>query len=161
MRHGHLSDIHGNSVFSPAAAGGDEGAQAGCPVAHFSNLFTASAASKPGAAAADKKAIGVIADARASGVDDPPSDDRDNIPAGYTYFGQLVVHDLTQSRVATGADGRETLQNLVTPNLDLDTIYGGGPTRCPHIYQPPYQAPYQKWPDDPRDDGQHMFYLGR
>src|SRR5689334_15695765 len=159
MRHGHLSDIHGTTVSSPASP--DDGAQARCPVARYSNLFTASTASKFGVAAADRKAISAIADARASGVDDPPSDDRDNIPAGYTYFGQLVLHDLTQSIVASGAGGTQALQNLMTPNLDLDTIYGGGPTRCPHIYQPPYQAPYQKWPDDPKDDGQHMFYLGR
>ena len=161
MRHGHLSDIHGTTVSSPASANANEGAQARCPVAHYSKLFTASAASRLGAAAADRNAIGVIADARASGVDDPPSDDRDNIPAGYTYFGQLVVHDLTQSTVASGAGGTQTLQNLMTPNLDLDTIYGGGPTRCPHIYQPPYQTPYQKWPEDLADDGQHLFHLGR
>jgi heme peroxidase len=161
MRHGHLSDIQDNTVSSPAAASSDEGARARCPVGHFSNLFTASAASKVGAAAADRNAIGMIADARASGVDDPPSDDRDDIPAGYTYFGQLVVHDLTQSKVAIGADGRKRLQNLMSPNLDLDTIYGGGPTRCPHIYQPPFQTAYLHRPKDLADDGQHLFHLGR
>jgi hypothetical protein len=158
MRHGHLSDIH----VSHHASSQNGGAPGECPVKHYSNLFTASAAPRPGGAAPDKQAIAEIADARSSGVDDAPNDDRDNIPAGYTYFGQLVVHDLTQSVAIPGAGGTApTLQNRMTPSLDLDTIYGGGPMQCPHLYQPPYQPGYLNRPQDVDDDGQHLFHLGR
>ncbi len=110
-----------------------------------------------------------IAAARSSGVDDPPAragdkapggeiDPGNEIPAGYTYFGQLVVHDLTHS-IATAMRGGTppTLQNLSTPNLDLDTIYGGGPDASPRLYQPAHKtlAPGSEGGD------QHLFYLGR
>lgn len=158
MRHGHLSDSHISSS-APASSGG---AQGECPVKHYSSLFVASAASGPSGAMPDRKAIGDIADARSSGVDDPPNDDRDNIPAGYTYFSQLVVHDLTQSIAVPGAGGTiPTLQNRMTPTLDLDTIYGGGPAQCPHLYQPPYQPAYPIRPQDLEDDGQYLFHVGR
>jgi hypothetical protein len=99
-----------------------------------------------------------IADARSSGVDDLPNDGYGSIPAGYTYFGQLVVHDLTHSVAIAGRDKiPPTLENLRTPSLDLDTIYGGGPRRCPHLYQ----SPYVKSPVAATDDGQHLFNLGR
>lgn len=53
------------------------------------------------------------------------------VPAGYTYFGQFLVHDL--SRLARGdetpngiqADLNELIQ-LNTPALDLDSVYGDG-----------------------------------
>lgn len=52
------------------------------------------------------------------------------IPAGYTYVGQFVDHDLTmdQTDVVLGAD--VTPAQLVqgrSPRLDLDSLYGGGP----------------------------------
>ncbi|WP_162917611.1 peroxidase family protein [Dongia deserti] len=162
MRHGNLSDIHGSNLSSAASASGSEGTHVQCPVKHYSNLFAAGTTAKRGSAALDRNAIAEIADARSSGVDDPPKDDRDNIPAGYTYFGQLVVHDLTQSIAGSGQGGASvTLQNLMTPNLDLDTIYGGGPTQCPHLYQAPYEAGYLNRPQDIEDDGQYLFHLGR
>lgn len=159
MRHGHLSDSHGNQL-SPTAASGS--AQGQCPVGHYSNLFATGAAAAPDTTTADKNAICAIADARSSGVDEAPPDDRDSIPAGYTYFGQLVVHDLTHSIPVAGAGGPSSaLQNLMTPHLDLDTIYGGGPVQCPHLYQPPFEAGYQSRPQDVEDDGQYLFHLGR
>ena len=159
MRHGHLSDTH-NQLSSPAASGGAS-AQAQCPVKHYSNLFATGAVPAAGVATADKDAIHAIADARSSGVDDAPPDDRDNIPAGYTYFGQLVVHDLTRSIAIAAAGGASALQNLMTPHLDLDTIYGGGPVQCPHLYQPPFEPGYLSRPQDVEDDGQYLFHLGR
>ena len=160
MRHGSLSDIHGDQVASaPSTSSG--GAPGGCPINHYGNLFSASAMPRLGGATLDKQAVADIADARSSGVDDPPNDDRDNIPAGYTYFGQLVVHDLTQSIAIQGSGGSPTLRNRMTPSLDLDTIYGGGPAKCPHVYQPPYQPGYLDRPQDVEDDGQYLFHLGR
>jgi len=103
-------------------------------------------------------ALATIADARASGVDDPPKDGFKNIPAAYTYFGQLVSHDLTHSVAIAERNGAAPiLKNLSTPELDLDTIYGGGPARCPYLYQPAYLGK----PLGSEDGGQHLFYLGR
>ena len=49
-----------------------------------------------------------------------PTEDSD-IPAGYTYFGQFLAHDLTQGRKIKGSD---VPKNFQTPVLDLDSIYG-------------------------------------
>ena len=53
-----------------------------------------------------------------------------DIPAGYTYLGQFVDHDLTMDAtdVALGEDisPAELLQGR-SPTLDLDSLYGAGP----------------------------------
>ena len=53
-----------------------------------------------------------------------------NIPAGYTYLGQFIDHDLTMDRttVMLGEDVRpvDMLQGR-SPRLDLDSLYGNGP----------------------------------
>jgi hypothetical protein len=53
-----------------------------------------------------------------------------NIPAGYTYLGQFIDHDLTMDRttVMLGDDVRpvDMLQGR-SPRLDLDSLYGNGP----------------------------------
>ncbi|MCC6725121.1 MAG: hypothetical protein IT258_11470, partial [Saprospiraceae bacterium] len=48
-----------------------------------------------------------------------------DLPAGYTYFGQLLAHDITSNRQVTGAN----------PSLCLNSIYGLGPGLAPYIYQ--------------------------
>jgi hypothetical protein len=53
-----------------------------------------------------------------------------NIPAGYTYLGQFVDHDLTMDRtvVMLGTDVAPTdLLQGRSPRLDLDSLYGAGP----------------------------------
>ena len=58
------------------------------------------------------------------------------IPAGYTYFGQFVAHDITfdptplQMRRADPSG----LIDYRTPRLDLDNIYGRGPDDQPYLY---------------------------
>lgn len=59
-----------------------------------------------------------------------------NIPAGYTYFGQFVDHDMTFDPATslmrqTDPNG---LLNHRTPRLDLDSVYGAGPIANPHLY---------------------------
>jgi hypothetical protein len=52
------------------------------------------------------------------------------IPAGYTYLGQFVDHDLTMDRtdVMFGEDvAPEDLVQGRSPRLDLDSLYGAGP----------------------------------
>ena len=53
------------------------------------------------------------------------------IPAGYTYLGQLVDHDLTFDRTAVmfgdGVSPTDMLSGR-SPTLDLDCVYGAGPS---------------------------------
>jgi hypothetical protein len=60
-----------------------------------------------------------------------------NLPSGYTYFLQLVAHDLVHSSISTSlGEGRTSgLSNLREAPLRLETVYGGGPTECPHAYE--------------------------
>jgi hypothetical protein len=65
----------------------------------------------------------------------PPS----AIPAGYTFLGQFIDHDLTldtTSRIDRAFEG--LVRNERTPELDLDNVYGGGPEVSPHLYNLPY-----------------------
>jgi hypothetical protein len=52
------------------------------------------------------------------------------IPAGFTYLGQFVDHDLTFDRTTVMLGERVTPAQLVqarSPSLDLDSLYGAGP----------------------------------
>jgi Animal haem peroxidase len=54
-----------------------------------------------------------------------------SIPAGYTYLGQFVDHDLTFDKtVVTLGDAVSPADMLQgrSPTLDLDSLYGAGPT---------------------------------
>ena len=53
-----------------------------------------------------------------------------------TYFGQFVDHDVTldQAPLVDGPVDIATLRNGRTPALDLDSVYGGGPTVSPQLY---------------------------
>ncbi|MEU7528736.1 heme peroxidase family protein [Saccharothrix sp. NPDC042600] len=63
---------------------------------------------------------------------DVPQPDSENpaIPAGFTYLGQFVDHDLTMDRTESQLGGDVNLDDLVqgrSPALDLDSVYGRGP----------------------------------
>jgi hypothetical protein len=52
------------------------------------------------------------------------------IPAGFTYLGQFIDHDLTfdKSSLMEGVDiSPATLLQARSPSLDLDSLYGNGP----------------------------------
>jgi len=52
------------------------------------------------------------------------------IPAGYTYLGQFVDHDLTFDKTTVMLGERVTPAQLLqarSPSLDLDSLYGAGP----------------------------------
>lgn len=169
MRHGQIPKTPDNDQPSPApTARARAKAAAACPFrGAYSAIFKPDAAKHADTQSDSLKAmIEEIAAARSSGVDDPPPfngkaqgcknhDGSDNIPAGYTYFGQLVVHDLTHSIMTEIRGGRPV--NLSTPSLDLDTIYGGGPRESSHLYQPAYMNVVQ----GSDDNGQHLLWLGR
>lgn len=58
------------------------------------------------------------------------------IPAGFTYVGQFVDHDVTMdvsSSIGESTDAR-TINNMRSPALDLDSLYGRGPALDPFLY---------------------------
>lgn len=58
------------------------------------------------------------------------------VPAGYTYFGQFIDHDLTfDSTSSLSPDGALEPTNLRSPRFDLDCLYGDGPAAQPYMYE--------------------------
>ena len=67
--------------------------------------------------------------------DGPDPEENILVPAGYTYFGQFIDHDLTfdsTSSLNNGSGAEPT--NLRTPRFDLDCVYGDGPDAQPYLY---------------------------
>lgn len=80
-----------------------------------------------------------------------------NPPAGYTYFGQFIDHDLTLDLTPLGRAGDYAIdvaqiRNFRTSHLDLDQLYGGGPNLSPHLY---HADP------DPANRGKERFLIGK
>lgn len=53
----------------------------------------------------------------------------DTIPAGFTYLGQFITHDISPS-----SDMKPEDRRFFTPRLQLDTLYGRGPGSDQLIY---------------------------
>jgi Animal haem peroxidase len=76
--------------------------------------------------------------------DDPPTgwngtpQPRDNprIPAGYTYLGQFIDHDITFDPVSSlqRQNDPDALHDFRSPRYDLDSMYGSGPADEPFQY---------------------------
>ena len=66
-----------------------------------------------------------------------PTGDNPDIPAGYTYLGQFVDHDITLDTTPLEQQHAdpEATRNFRTPALDLDSVYGDGPGIHPYLYQ--------------------------
>lgn len=77
-----------------------------------------------------------IADAMLDDVPSSAAGDNKQIPAGYTYFGQFIDHDITRdvTPIELARADPLRLKNFRTPTLDLDSLYGGGPEVSPHLY---------------------------
>jgi hypothetical protein len=69
---------------------------------------------------------------------DDPTQRADNtrIPAGFTYLGQFIDHDITFDPTSKLDEPNDpnTLVNFRTPRLDLDSVYGSGPVDQPFLY---------------------------
>ncbi|HEX3622670.1 MAG TPA: heme peroxidase family protein [Acidimicrobiales bacterium] len=79
-------------------------------------------------------AVGALADSMA---DLPgPEGDNPDIPAGYTYFGQFVDHDITFDPVSAldRVNDPDALTDFRTPRFDLDSVYGRGQADSPYLY---------------------------
>jgi hypothetical protein len=64
-----------------------------------------------------------------------PTDNPD-IPAGYTYLGQFIDHDITFDTVSSlqRQNDPDALHSMRTPRFDLDSLYGRGPSDQPYLY---------------------------
>ncbi|GLZ36907.1 heme peroxidase family protein [Actinokineospora sp. NBRC 105648] len=68
--------------------------------------------------------------ALATAITDAAAQPDSTVPAGFTYLGQFVDHDLTMDRTETQLGTDLTVDELVqgrSPALDLDSLYGRGP----------------------------------
>lgn len=57
---------------------------------------------------------------------DPDGEENLLVPAGYTYLGQFIDHDLTFDTTSSLDKPGSVPTNLRTPRLDLDCLYGSG-----------------------------------
>lgn len=80
-------------------------------------------------------AIHTLSQSAFEAFDDPALDNGD-IPAGYTYLGQFVDHDITFDPTSElqRLNDPDRIRNFRTPRFDLDNIYGRGPDDQPYLY---------------------------
>jgi hypothetical protein len=97
----------------------------------FGRMFRTLSPLDPGAAAI-RELAGQMRDAAAAPAGDNPA-----IPAGYTYLGQFIDHDITfdpMSQLQKRNDP-DALVDFRTPRFDLDSLYGSGPADSPFLYE--------------------------
>jgi hypothetical protein len=70
-------------------------------------------------------------------LDADDEDQNHDIPAGYTYLGQFIDHDITFDPVSSlqRQNDPDALDDFRTPRFDLDSVYGRGPADQPYLYQ--------------------------
>jgi hypothetical protein len=78
-----------------------------------------------------------------------PQGDNPEVPAGYTYLGQLIDHDITfdTTPITETVIDPLAVDNFRSPKLDLDCVYGLGPDVQPFLYS--------------RASGRTKFLIGR
>jgi hypothetical protein len=66
-----------------------------------------------------------------------PEDENPTIPAGFTYLGQFIDHDITFDPVSslTAINDPDALKDFRTPRLDLDSVYGRGNADQPYLFE--------------------------
>ena len=71
-------------------------------------------------------------------MSEAPSAGDSIIPAGFTYLGQFIDHDLTNDPTVgfPFINNVSALRDARTPAFDLDSLYGLGPERQPELYDP-------------------------
>lgn len=68
-------------------------------------------------------------------VDVDGGDDAHDVSAGWPFFGQLIAHDITADRsLPVHQADPATLHNARKPTIDLEFLYGDGPSGNPFLY---------------------------
>ena len=67
-----------------------------------------------------------------------PAGNNSNIPAGFTYLGQFIDHDITRDNTEgfPPLENPELIEQGRRITLELDSLYGQGPRRNPDLYEP-------------------------
>jgi hypothetical protein len=113
------------------------GANQGVPYGRFGTMFDLTPNIKLSDAALVAIAEAMIKKDPGAPITETESvDENATIPAGYTYFGQFVDHDITFDPTPLSAEQEDpdALVDFRTPALDLDNIYGRGPDDQPYMY---------------------------
>lgn len=63
-----------------------------------------------------------------------PIGDNPRIPAGFTFLGQFIAHDITRDPSLLHHARTGELRNFRAPRLDLEAVYGGGPIGNPYFF---------------------------
>lgn len=71
--------------------------------------------------------------------EDAPIRDATTVPAGFTFLGQFIDHDITFDPTSSleRQNDPAALRNFRTAHLDLDSVYGSGPAGDSFLYQNP------------------------
>lgn len=70
--------------------------------------------------------------------ENPILNDHPKLPAGFTYFGQFLDHDITRDETEGLPNSILTPEEIIqgrSPSLDLDSVYGRGPLFSPELYE--------------------------
>lgn len=129
----NAKSAHGNDNRGLAA-----GANPGVAFGRFGTMFDAPPAAKLPEEGLKALARAMIkADAGKPITELEPVDENPTIPAGYTYFGQFIDHDITfdPTPLNAGTIDRSALVDFRSPALDLDNLYGRGPDDQPYMYE--------------------------
>lgn len=124
---------HGANIRGLAA-----GAIAGLPFGRFGPMFDLPPCpTLPDAGLRDLAGVIVKTDNGAPINAAEPVDENSLIPAGYTYFGQFVDHDISfdPTPLSDQMADRDALVDFRSPTLDLDCVYGRGPADQPYMYE--------------------------
>jgi len=62
-----------------------------------------------------------------------------SVPLGMIFLGQFIDHDITFDTASNFSriNEPESIENVRTPTLDLDCVFGGGPEANPYLYDDP------------------------
>jgi hypothetical protein len=86
--------------------------------------------------AVDDGPLHELADAMKDPTPGDAAGNNTKVPAGFTYLGQFVDHDITLDLTSFGDKEADpnAVENFRTPALDLDNVYGLGPDGSRQLY---------------------------
>ena len=128
------------SALSISNTGGVTAATCGTPGNGYGRLFPNLASASFDSASLRGLASHIMATPESNPTPEGEVDAEENyaIPAGYTYFGQFIDHDLTNDDRPNDLTTPIAVTSLVngrTPQLDLDSLYLSGPIASPQLYE--------------------------
>jgi hypothetical protein len=130
-----MTTMHGTGPAGLEIPHGDE-----VPVGRFGRMFPTLPARRPtGLPLAEQYGLpgGKLDGGQTTAAEENPS-----IPAGFTYLGQFIDHNITFDPLSVLGQRAQlgTLVDFRPPRLDLANLYGSGPTVQPYLYDPDSDA---------------------